>query len=268
VGLISALRWVRFTRSFPTFVEEKRNLSDRLTAPFAERIAVYLQGLFGPRIRVNVRMDDNGCSGLSVYRPEAESGETFFSQLSVGAREQVAAATRLAMAELLATAHDGCLPVVFDDSFVNADPERLAGLQRMLDLAAQRGLQVIVLSCTPADYSRLGAATVLLSRDNPTLPAGRSFTPQSPVAPDTTDGDDDPAEEPVTVTGAERELFLLALKNRGGSEGNKTLRENLGWSSALYNAVKASLLDSDQIQAGRGRGGSVSLRECPNSTGE
>jgi hypothetical protein len=30
-------------------------------------------------------------------------------------------------------------------------------LQRMLDLAASRGLQVIVLSCNPTDYHMLGA---------------------------------------------------------------------------------------------------------------
>jgi hypothetical protein len=32
----------------------------------------------------------------------------------------------------------------------------------MLDLAASRGLQVIVLTCTPADYAGLGAREIRL----------------------------------------------------------------------------------------------------------
>ena len=39
----------------------------------------------------------------------------------------------------------------------------------MLDLAAERGLQVIVLSCTPSDYAMLGA--------------GKTITLQPPALP-------------------------------------------------------------------------------------
>ena len=67
------------------------------------------------------------------------------------------------MAEVLATEFDGTLPLIFDDAFVNSDPERLERLQRMLDVAASRQLQVIILSCTPHDYVGLGARTVRLS---------------------------------------------------------------------------------------------------------
>jgi uncharacterized protein YhaN len=74
----------------------------------------------------------------------------------------VAAAFRLAMAEVLAEQHGGCLPVVFDDAFVNADPERVRGLQRMLDLGACRGLQVVVLSCDPGRFGGLGGRMVEL----------------------------------------------------------------------------------------------------------
>jgi uncharacterized protein YhaN len=64
------------------------------------------------------------------------------------------------MAEILAQSHEGCLPVVFDDAFAHSDPERVQKLLRLLDLAASRGLQVIVLTCTPADYTGLGATEV------------------------------------------------------------------------------------------------------------
>ena len=62
------------------------------------------------------------------------------------------------MAEILAEDHDGCLPLVFDDAFAYSDPDRIQVLQRMLDVASGRGLQLIVLTCTPSDYSSLGAS--------------------------------------------------------------------------------------------------------------
>ena len=93
-----------------------------------------------------------------------------FSQLSGGTKEQVAAAFRLAMAEILAEGHNGTLPIIFDDAFTNADDDRQQKLQRLLDLAADRGLQVIVFSCTPDDYAGLGACHVALS--NPISPRG------------------------------------------------------------------------------------------------
>ena len=46
-------------------------------------------------------------------------------------------------------AHDGTLPVLFDDAFANSDPERQAGVFRMLQQAADQGLQVILLTCDP-----------------------------------------------------------------------------------------------------------------------
>lgn len=48
--------------------------------------------------------------------------------LSTGAREQLAAALRVTMAEVLAEAYDGNLPVLVDGVFANSDPERKAGV--------------------------------------------------------------------------------------------------------------------------------------------
>ena len=75
----------------------------------------------------------------------------------------MAAAVRLAAAELLSADHDGCLPLVFDDAFAYSDPDRVRTLQRMLDLGAAHGLQIIVVTCNPADYASLGARQVILS---------------------------------------------------------------------------------------------------------
>jgi DNA repair exonuclease SbcCD ATPase subunit len=142
------------------FSEEQRALADRFTRPLADAITGYLRLLFGSTARATVTWAEGRFGGLALFR----NGETFdFETLSGGAREQVAAAFRLAMAEILAKDHGGCLPVVFDDAFTHSDPDRVRTLQRMLDLAATRGLQIVLLTCDPAGYAALGAKTVALA---------------------------------------------------------------------------------------------------------
>ncbi len=165
------------------FAEEQRALSEELSRPLAETIESYVQCLFGPEARVILEFDESGVTGIELIRP-GERGTTGFDDLSEGTREQVAGAVRLAVAELLAAGGEGgsggatgrspkdrvgsglvdarSLPVVFDDAFAYSDPERVLTLQRMLDLAAARGIQVIVLTCNPSDYALLGAHQVLL----------------------------------------------------------------------------------------------------------
>ncbi len=148
------------------FLAEQRALADQFTRPFAEKIAGYLQCLFGASAHVHVRLEQNAFAGLEFVSP-AQRGDAFsFESLSAGTKEQVAAAVRLAMAEVLAENSDHCLPVIFDDAFAYSDPDRVAVLQRMLDRAAARGLQIIVLSCNPSDYVTLGARSVLLREES------------------------------------------------------------------------------------------------------
>ena len=60
----------------------------------------------------------------------------------------------------------------------------------------------------------------------------------------------------------DQQLELLgALQALGGSAGNGKLRDLLGWDEATYEAVKAPLVASGQLQPGRGRGGSLSLAD-------
>lgn len=143
------------------FTTSREAIDRALVQPLADRISGYLQCLFGAGTEARVQISDSGIESLELLRSGAPA--FLFATLSGGAREQVAAAVRLALAEILAADHDGCLPVLFDDAFAYSDPVRIQALQRMLDLAAVRGLQVIVLTCTPADYSAFGAKTVRLS---------------------------------------------------------------------------------------------------------
>lgn len=142
------------------FASSGEAIDRSLVQPLADRASVYLQALYGSGASLQIALTDDGKAELELLR--AGQPAFGFATLSGGAREQVAAALRLAMAEILAADHDGCLPLVFDDAFAYADPEKVQLLQRMLDLAASRGLQVIVLACNPADYSALGAAEIRL----------------------------------------------------------------------------------------------------------
>jgi uncharacterized protein YhaN len=87
-----------------------------------------------------------------------------FDTLSGGMREQLAAALRLSMADVLKGAHDGCLPIVFDDAFTNSDPDRIDLVKRMLGTAVDRGLQVILLTCDPAAYGTFADQVVELGK--------------------------------------------------------------------------------------------------------
>jgi DNA repair exonuclease SbcCD ATPase subunit len=143
------------------FSESQSAIHESVTQPIADRVAGYLECLFGHGVRVRVDLNHPAQASLELTRPNSP---TFgFETLSGGAREQVAAALRLATAEILASNHDHCLPILFDDAFAYADDDRIQSLQRMLDLAANRGLQVLVLTCTPADYIGLGAIETRLN---------------------------------------------------------------------------------------------------------
>ena len=146
------------------FEDQQKAVATQFVEPLKRRVADYLQRLYGPGTELIVDFDGASFGNLKIARSALGDVPFSFAQLSGGGREQVAAAFRLAMAELLAEDHGGCLPVVFDDAFVNSDPDRNRELQRVLDLGASRGLQIIVLSCHPASYTSLGAQVVTLSR--------------------------------------------------------------------------------------------------------
>ena len=104
-----------------------------------------------------------GFSGLQLRR-----GSEFydFDQLSGGMKEQLAAALRLSMADVLKGSHDGCLPLVFDDAFTNSDPARIQMVKQMLSTAVDRGLQVILLTCHPDMYGDFAENRINLNDTN------------------------------------------------------------------------------------------------------
>ena len=136
------------------FMEAQADLSSRYSEPLAQAINSYLQPLIpdGPIAQLNYDQY-KGFGGLRLRR-----GKEFydFDELSGGMREQLTAALRLSMADVLKDANDGCLPLVFDDAFANSDPARIDSIKKMLNTAVDRGLQVILLTCDPTAYGSFG----------------------------------------------------------------------------------------------------------------
>lgn len=161
------------------FQEQKTQLAKECTLPFVEKITTYLRCIFGAKVTAEAVMEDGQFAGIRVARPDYGNVAFEFNELSGGAAEQVAAAARLAMVQILAEEHGGCLPVVFDDSFTNSDSERVAQIKDMLHLAADSGLQIIVFSCNPSDYSGSGAKETTLERPRATseMPQPENFQP-------------------------------------------------------------------------------------------
>ena len=133
------------------FTEAQADLSSRYSEPLAQSIGSFLRPLItdGPAAQLSYDQA-KGFGGLQLRR----GGEFYdFQQLSGGMKEQLAAALRLSMADVLKGSHDGCLPLVFDDAFTNSDPERVQIVKQMLNTAVDHGLQVILLTCDPGAYS-------------------------------------------------------------------------------------------------------------------
>ena len=142
------------------FQEAQADLSSRYSEPLAEAIAAYLRPLVPDGPVAQLRYDQaRGFEGLQLRR-----GAEFydFEALSGGMREQLAAALRLSMADVLKHAHDGCLPLVFADAFTNSDPARIDLVRTMLAAAVDRGLQVILLTCDPAAYGSFADQVIAL----------------------------------------------------------------------------------------------------------
>lgn len=148
--------------------EEQNAMATQYTAPLTERIGVYLAEVFPEAPQANLSYDARkGFQQLEWRRGnEAAFG---FDVLSTGAREQFAAALRVSIAEVLAEAYNGSLPVLFDDAFANSDPERQAGVYRMLQKASEQGLQVILLTCDPERSQAIKSVRRFLLGDGDSL---------------------------------------------------------------------------------------------------
>jgi hypothetical protein len=127
----------------------QRESKDRWLGPVRARVAPYLR-LLHPGSDVVLNEETLELEGM-VREGRSEP----FSSLSMGAREQVAVITRLALAEILLEAGHPAA-VILDDALVNTDEGRLEAMHIALHRAAER-MQVLVLTCRERDFLDLGA---------------------------------------------------------------------------------------------------------------
>lgn len=265
--LVPAMRRAQSVRLLnDLFTDAQRALAEQFTKPLADKISVYLRCLFGPRGRVDLGIEEGSFGAFSLVRDEGGGGACAFDALSGGTKEQVAAAVRLGMAEVLAEGHGGCLPVVLDEAFAYSDPDRVQALQRMLDLAASRGLQVIVLTNNLADFAGLGAQQVVLRVESTVRRerADEAAAEADDLSAERQSLDSSAADEAMeSIASAEDcKAFIEALATLGRSSGNIALRRRLGWDESRYNTVKKRLVDDEVLGVGSGRGGTVVLRSA------
>jgi DNA repair exonuclease SbcCD ATPase subunit len=259
------------------FENRRQEMAALVAAPLCAKVNEYLDSLFGPGNQVSITKANEKFADLTVARPTAGGIEFPFDVLSGGTREQVAATWRLAMAEVLAAGSgdaapaDACLPMVFDDAFVNSDPQRIEAVLRVLYLASRRGLQIIVLSCNPKEYANFANKRVDLPRPKhaaTAMPATAAANPPAAAGSAEQSDDTDDSAEPAESLGQRPEgdddillaTFLSALAaTPDRKSGNVSLRGELGWDEATYERIKDRLVAAGSIKKGKGRGGSVSI---------
>ncbi len=139
-----------------TLREAEREAKETFLGPVRERLRPYLRMLF-PETELRLNEDD-----LEIVSLRRHGIEEPFATLSIGAREQVAVLTRLALADLL---REKGRPValILDDPLVNSDDERFGRMTLALRKAAESSLQIVVLTCHEARYESLGAKIVRLA---------------------------------------------------------------------------------------------------------
>ena len=138
-----------------TLEEAESQAKATFLAPVNSRLQPYLRILF-PEADLQLNEDTLEIAGIrrsGVDEP--------FASLSIGAREQIAVLTRLALADFL---REKGKPVslILDDPLVNSDDERFRRMEIALRKAA-KNVQIIILTCHEARYTTLGAKMIRLS---------------------------------------------------------------------------------------------------------
>ena len=132
-----------------TLDEAQSDSKERWLGPVKARVAPYLR-LLAPD--GDVILDEETLEIRGVRR---QGRHEPFEALSVGAREQMAVITRLALADVLRGAGRPSA-VILDDALVNTDEMRLERMHLALHRAAEN-LQVLILTCRERDFRQLGA---------------------------------------------------------------------------------------------------------------
>ena len=140
-------------RLHSTFSQRRQEARQRYSGPFKQRIEQLGRIVFNPSFSVDI--DQNLC----VVRRTLDGTTLQVDQLSAGALEQLAVISRLACAAIVSSDGGGA-PVIIDDALGWSDPDRLERMGAAIAAAGER-CQVIILTCTPGRYARIGNATTI-----------------------------------------------------------------------------------------------------------
>lgn len=125
-------------------------------APYREALQRLSRLVFGSDFAVEV--DERT---LEVTDRTVAMRTVRFDQLSTGAQEQLCVLSRLACAMIVSLGvDDSGAPVIIDDALGYTDHERLESMALAFS-AARESCQVIVLTCVPERYGRIGSARVV-----------------------------------------------------------------------------------------------------------
>ena len=132
-----------------TVLKYKDEAQRQYVAPFKEQIERLGRLVFGQGLSVEVS------ENLEIVSRTLNERTVPFESLSGGTKEQLALIGRLAVATLVDS--ESGAPVILDDAFGFADAERLNALNVILGTVGQSA-QVILLTCQPDRFARLGGA--------------------------------------------------------------------------------------------------------------
>ena len=195
--------------------------------PFRDQIERLGRIVFGQSLRLDIDSD------LRIVSRTLADVTVRYEDLSTGAREQLCIISRLACSALIDPA-DGA-PVIIDDALGHSDPERLARTSAAFN-AADTNSQIIVLTCTPERYRRVGAAKVVPLRH---------LNEPAEGAPEREDFAN-PAE-----------AILACLEREGRQLGKAEIIRLAGIDETQWGPAIRSLLDQDKVVKTGDRRGAV-----------
>lgn len=138
-----------------TMQRHRDTARQRYVGPFRKAVESLGRVVFGDDVTIDVTDE------LTIASRTVAGRTVAFDSLSGGAREQLAVLGRLAAADLVDTA-DGA-PLILDDAFGYADPERLERIAAVLS-SAGRTTQIIILTCHPERFRSVGGDDTAIRR--------------------------------------------------------------------------------------------------------
>ncbi len=138
-----------------TYSSSKARAVAAVAAPVEDAATRTLERIAGRRLGGIVLGGGFVPSGL---RPEMAQSSVAIAEASCGEQEQIFLATRLALAEVLASTERQL--VILDDALTASDTGRLTRAMRVLEEAADK-LQILILTCHPERYRGLQEANFI-----------------------------------------------------------------------------------------------------------